>query len=198
MMMFYETMEAFGALGSFIGAEISSAVAMGMYVFLALGMMTIAKRRGIEKHWFAWIPIVNALLLGRIADDYNEKVLGQKTNLGKKCMISEIVAVAVVLVFTFTMIGLAMAAMIIGDRGYTIGFAVVIVLMLIVMMVPLVICAVFEYMSLYKLFQSCDKKHWVTYFVLGLIFGIGSIFVFVCRNKDEGYVTQQAQVIEEN
>lgn len=191
--------EMISVVSSFVSAEISSAVAGAMYVFLSLGLMTIAKRRGIEKPWFAWIPVVNSLLLGRIADDYDEKVAGEKNDYGKKCMISEIAASAAACIFATVAVVFAIFAVVLEDRGYSIIFAVMIIIGFLMMMVPVVFCAVYEFKALYRVFKSCDKENYVTYFVLSLIFGIGGIFAFVCRNKDEGYIipAEEPVIVEE-
>ena len=47
--------------------------------------------------------------------------------------------------------------------------------------------AVIQYMALYDLYQSCEPKNSVLYLVLSIFFNITlPIFVFLCRNKDEG------------
>ncbi len=39
------------------------------YIFTALGYYTMAKNKGIDHAWMAWIPIVNNYLMGEIIDD---------------------------------------------------------------------------------------------------------------------------------
>ena len=51
-----------------------------MYVLLALGLQTIAKRRGIAMAWLAWVPVVSVWIMGAIADDYCAR-LGKHSNL---------------------------------------------------------------------------------------------------------------------
>ena len=48
----------------------TSGLAIVSYVLLAWGLFTIAKRRGINKPWLAWIPVVNVWMLGCISDQY--------------------------------------------------------------------------------------------------------------------------------
>lgn len=45
------------------------------YCFLAVGLMTMAKRRGIENAWLAWIPIANYYILGQLIGtiDFGDK-----------------------------------------------------------------------------------------------------------------------------
>lgn len=37
------------------------------YVVLAMALMTIAKKRNLENTWFAWVPILNLVLMLQIA-----------------------------------------------------------------------------------------------------------------------------------
>ena len=55
----------------------TSALSIVSYVLLAWGMYTIAKRRGIHKHWLAWVPVANIWILGCISDQYRQVARGQ-------------------------------------------------------------------------------------------------------------------------
>lgn len=50
-------------------------ICIGMYVFNSLMLYYLAKKRGVENAWLAWIPLGNEYLLGRIG--------GHMTLLGK-------------------------------------------------------------------------------------------------------------------
>jgi hypothetical protein len=41
--------------------------ALAAYVYMSLALMTIAQKTGAENAWFAWIPILNILLMLNIA-----------------------------------------------------------------------------------------------------------------------------------
>jgi len=41
---------------------------LGMYVFSSLALMNIAKKLKEENPWYAWVPILNAVLLFRMGD----------------------------------------------------------------------------------------------------------------------------------
>ena len=42
-------------------------IALAFYVYMALALMTIAKKTNTENAWLAWIPIVNIFLMLNIA-----------------------------------------------------------------------------------------------------------------------------------
>lgn len=41
---------------------------LGFYVYFSLALMTLAKRLDQENSWFAWVPILNMVLLYRMGD----------------------------------------------------------------------------------------------------------------------------------
>ena len=51
---------AFGVIATIIGII--------AYVMFSLGLMTLAKNKGIENAWLAWIPIGNLFILGKIVE----------------------------------------------------------------------------------------------------------------------------------
>ena len=53
--------------------------AAATYVLRSIGLYTMAKNRGIENAWLAWVPVGNSWLLGQIADEVNSRQ-GKKTN----------------------------------------------------------------------------------------------------------------------
>lgn len=57
-----------GILAFIIGLGIIALVfALALYIFVALALMTIAKKTKTENAWMAWIPILNFYLITQIA-----------------------------------------------------------------------------------------------------------------------------------
>ena len=59
-------------LESFIPALIAftmfaAIIGVGIYVYAALALMTVAKRLGDKQPWLAWIPVANLVLMARLA-----------------------------------------------------------------------------------------------------------------------------------
>ncbi len=79
---------------------LASVLSIASYVLLALGLYTMAKRRGINKPWLAWIPVANVWLLGCISDQYRQVAKGEKKAKRKLLLTLDIVMIvlAVVLV----------------------------------------------------------------------------------------------------
>ncbi len=73
------------------------------YVFTALALYTIAKRRGIKHPWLAWIPVANLWLLGCISDQYRYVTRGQVLTRRKSLLTLNIVS-NVLLIWSLVMI----------------------------------------------------------------------------------------------
>ena len=58
----------FGILAGGVALVISFAMFFGVYIYFALALMTIAKKLDHPNPWFAWIPILNAVLLLQMGD----------------------------------------------------------------------------------------------------------------------------------
>ena len=191
-------MEEFGALVTIIDlitSSISFLLSVGTYVLTALGLYTIAQRRGINKPWLAWIPVVNVWTLGCISDQYRYVVKGEKKSKRKVLIGLNIAQAVCVLVFFVLMIvmivdvaGMAMAnpseqeiiTAVLGSMGG-----------MLLMFIPMVgislATTIITYMALYDVYTSCDPKNNVTFLVLSILFSITQpFFIFFSRKKDLG------------
>lgn len=57
---------------------ISLAFSVAFYVLQAIGLQTLADRRGIRFAWLAWVPFGALWVLGAIADDYKLRMFGKR------------------------------------------------------------------------------------------------------------------------
>lgn len=193
--------------GGLITVLISNApsriIDLAIYVFTALSLYTIAKRRGIEKAWLAWIPLVNVWVLGCISDQYQEAVSGKRNRrrnilLGLNIVMTILVVmlVAAVLlalgeIFLMLLTGVSgtedisnALLMRLGEALPLFGF---IALLSIPMLVAVIVYLVLYFMSLYDVYKSCDPSNATLFTVLSFFFNIlPPVFLFLCRDKDLG------------
>ena len=83
-------------------------ISIASYVLYALGLYTIAQRRGIRYAWLAWIPVGSVWILGSIADDFRARQTGRKHRMRIWLMVlnvAMVVMLVVVMVSTFAMLG---------------------------------------------------------------------------------------------
>ena len=191
-------MEEFGALVTIIDlitSSISLLFSVGTYVLTALGLYTIAQRRGINKPWLAWIPVVNVWTLGCISDQYRYVVKGEKKSKRKVLLglnIAQLVCVLVLLVLMIVMI-VDMVGMAAGNPSEDEVIAAVLGSMggMLLMLIPIsaisLTTAIITYMALYDVYTSCDPRNNVTFLVLSILFSITQpFFIFFNRKKDLG------------
>lgn len=138
---------------------IAMVIAVAAYVISAMGMYTMAKRRGIPHAFLAWIPVASSYLLGSVADHINS-FKGKKSNY----------AVLLVALSGATLAISWFVAWVFPAAGL-LTFPLSIALL------------VFTYMAVYEIFKDYAPKNAVVFLVLGIIFGIYWIFIFALRNK---------------
>lgn len=193
---------------------IASAFGIAAYVLRALGLYTIAKRRGINHPWMGWVPVLDLWVLGCISDQYQYVVKGKDKNK-RKWLLGLNIAIAVVYIVFFVFCGIAVAGVISGATGGLREKQLLTALMgpatgLLICLIPLVIIAiavaVIRYVAFYDLYTSCNPQNNVLFLVLSIFFSVTEpFFVFFIRNKDEGmpprrqpqYVPEAEQTREE-
>ena len=199
-----ELLDSMSSVGGF-----SSTLSLAAYVFTALAIYTIAQRRGIKKAWLAWVPVVNVWILGSISDQYRYVVKEQvkskrKVLLGLNLANAVfVVAVSVSLIVTGISIFNAVLHHAAEEQlGWIAMRGIGITLLLCLPMLVLSLIAfVFRAIALYDLYTSCDPQNNALYLILSLIPGISQItqplFLFLCREKDEGMPPRRDAEAEE-
>lgn len=179
----------------------SMLIGIGTYILTALSLYTIAKRRGINNPWLAWIPIANIWMLGCISDQYRFVAMGQVKSRRKVLLGTyipmELMAVAVLAICVSllqNMFSLLPELMMDPDAvseaqvfDMLMGPMAGMMVMLLPMLVLSIVYSVFYYIALYDVFKSCEPGNATLYLVLSLLISITlPIFLMVSRNKDQG------------
>ena len=208
-----------GMLGMSLASNMwSSLVSLATYVFMAIGLYAIAKRRGIRHPWMGWVPFANVWLLGCISDQYRYVAHGQekskrKVMLGLDIATAALGVVAIVLVVVGLIsmfsrmdshLGMLEEELIMNDASYfadVLGPMMIAVVLCLVMLGTAIALTVLQYMALYDLFNSCNPATSAVFLALSIVltlFGFGivqAIFVFACRNKDLGMPVRQTPMM---
>ena len=176
------------------------------YVLRSLGVYTIAKRRGIRRPWFAWVPVVDYYLLGCISDQYQYVVKG-KTRNKRSVLLALAITQTVVIIGMFAAYILLMVNVV---RTAAAGMseelmmrtvaapAIGILCISLVMMVLAIVTMVFRYMALYDLYTSCSPANNVLFLVLSIVFNVTEpFFIFFSRKKDGGMPPRKTDLPEE-
>ena len=163
------------------------------YVLTAMAIYTISRRRGLNKPWLAWVPVLNVWLLGSLSDQYRYVVKGE--NQAKRKWLLGLSIVMHLPTLVITVMGLTILGKAIFG-GYHSGHRMLSRMMGPVMTVlgsalPLaaaaIAYAVIRYMALYDVYRSLDPSNAVLYLVLSLLFSpTEPFFLFFNREKDLG------------
>lgn len=166
------------------------AVRLTLFVFRALSLHKIARRRGIRVAWLAWLPVGNNWVLGSIADQYQYVVKGRIKNRRLLLLLLSIVvtvlqaaasAAGISLLFSYIRIMLG------GTPYETVMPTLLAFALPVIAGAGSVAWIVIRSFCVYDLYTSCATRLNVLYLVLGLVFRfLEPIFFFVCRNKEEG------------
>lgn len=181
---------------------VASSFGIALYVLRALGLYSIAKRRGINRPWMSWVPVLDLWVLGCISDQYQYVVNGKVRNK-RKWLLGLSIAMAVLYIVFAVLIGVAVFGAVGGMTGSMSDNQLVATLLgpvmgLVVGLIPLVGIAiavmVIRYVAMYDLYTSCNPQNNVLFLVLSIFFTVAEpFFLFFVRNKDEGMPPRRQQ-----
>jgi len=173
---------------------------LAQYVLESVGLYTIASRRGLKNPWMAWVPVLNAWLLGSLSDQYRYVVKGEIRNRRVILLALGLASLIIGWVGSVVSVDNISGAVEIlngsqpvyaGALSATVGIAALAGFAGLATKVAL---AVLRYLALYDVYTSCDPNNNVLYLVLGILFGfLTPIFLFVNRNKDGGMPPRKEQ-----
>lgn len=176
-------------ISSFTGV----AAAITCYILWALGIYTVAKRRGIRNPWMAWVPVVRIWLLGCISDQYQYVVHG-KVKSKRKILIGLTIAKFILGCAAFAA---TIGTIISGIGGAMYDSEVFLATLIrgllgvggigILLAIVSVTQAVIRFMALYDLYASSCPQYDVLFLLLNIFFSATTAFtIFFNRNRDEG------------
>ena len=177
-------------------------LSIAMYVLRAAGMYSIAKRRGIDHPWMAWVPVVDLWLLGCISDQYRYVVKGQNKSKRKALLILNIIMAVLYIVFLVLWVGIVVNAVTGVMSGISeeemVNSLLTSMMGLLAMCIPLMGVAiavmVIRYMAMYDLYTSCSPQNNVLFLVLSIFFSVTEpFFIFCNRKKDGGMPPRRAE-----
>ncbi len=161
---------------------------IALYVLGALGAYTVAKHRGIQNAWLAWLPVGISYVYGALSDDvvslrgipkkYHSRVLLPALD---GCAAGGIVLLFAVMVSVFySVMPLSNAA------ASAAPFVQLPFMMLFALLIngTMIASRVFASIALYPVYREyCLPGTSLAFAVCGGIFGLHSIFLFAIRNK---------------
>ena len=182
---------------------LASLFGIAAYVLRSLGVYTIAKRRGIKRSWFAWVPVLDQYLLGCVSDQYRYVVKGQNRNKRTVLLWLNISRALIGVVFSAAYSWMFVKWIQIIFDGVSAEMWVksmmspmmTVLGLSIPMLILAIVTVVFRYIALYDLYTSCSPQNNVMFLALSIIFKVTEpFFIFFIRNQDGGMPPRKADV----
>ena len=180
--------------------------ALVTYIFRSLGVYSIAKRRGLNRAWLAWIPVADHWLLGCVSDQYQYVVKDKNTSRRKWLLGLRITLFVLTVAVSASLVSALVVAVNSAVQGLpesriTVQLTKQLLasaFWLIPLMGVSIAEAVFYYMSTYDIYRSTDPRNSVIYLVISIFFRITEpFFIFFNRNRDEGMPPRKAAPVAE-
>lgn len=182
-------------LSSLVSLVPSVIISLVTYILTALAIYTIAKRRGLNKPWLAWIPVVDVWLLGSLSDQYQYVVRGRNRSKRKSLLVlsilSFVLGIAIAILLGVIFVQAFVAAVQGASEDYLVNLVMGPVVGLLGLCLPMagigIAYTILYFMALYDLYKSLDPSNCVLYLVLSILIGVTRpFFLFFNRNKDQG------------
>ena len=193
-----------GILSGMASGIPSTLLSIATYVLTALALYTVAKRRGLNRPWMAWIPVVNCWIIGSLSDQYRYVVKNEIKTKRKALLVLNIISAALGIAMVVICVVMAVGA-IAGAVGGSNEDAILQAIMgplvgILGMSLPLIgvtiAYAIIYYMALYDIYKSMDPSNCVLFLVLSILFGVTTpFFLFFNRNKDLGMPPRRQEYV---
>lgn len=187
----------------------STLISIATWVLMAVGLYTIAKRRGIHHPWLAWLPFGSSWMLGCISDQYRYVAKGEEKSKRKILLVLDIVmtvtavaTVAMIIVAAICSFGVTYNQQFwsnLSDYEPILSLLIGAVGLSFVLLGVSIAVLVVRTMALYDLFASCTPDNAVIFTVLSVLISglLQSVLVFASRNKEQGMPPRHQQMYSE-
>ena len=171
------------------------------YILQAVGLCTVARRRGIRHAWLSWLPIGNNWLLGCISDQYQYVVKGSNKRKRVALLVLSLLVTALGVWLTagwiqlIREIAMRYQEVLLQAPMDLVLDAVGLMGLLLVLWCVSVAFLVVKLTALYQLYASCVPGDRVVYLLLSIFLdGCTPILVFTCRRWDLGMPARKTQL----
>ena len=172
-------------MGTFYAITIAFSVLS--YILTGKSLSAIARRRGIDKPWLAWVPVGNMWLLGCISDQYRYVTYGEQTNRRTKLMWYDIAVLSDALLILIIAVSMVVTEAMNMSEDVVIAMGMLMMIPYFVLIPLAVLVSILSYKCYFDLFRSCDPDKSLVYLLVSIFTSYPlPFFLYSCRNKDLG------------
>ena len=158
------------------------------YVFLAMGMQQIARSRGINNPWFAWLPVFRGWLLGCISDQYRFVARGSTTR--RRTWLVALPVLETVLWIISFFVGV-FHLILSAEPGSALDTTSIVMLALLTLV--RLVYFILENMAVYDLHRSCNPENAGLFLLLGMVIPcFRALVVYMHREKELGMTPRRS------
>ncbi len=173
-----------------------------LWLFKAISVFKMSKKLNLNMPWISFIPYCLPFAYGRLAEQYNGKVLKKPIKFSILLLILQFVPGVVITVFYALFFTVAIvAALLESEVMLLISVLIWYFAMLLVMLASTFIVNLFNYLACWNIFGIFGGDRNVLYFILSLTLGIEPFLLFALRNKEPQNLKEEMvipEVVEEN
>lgn len=155
------------------------------YILTAISTYSIAKRRGIQHPWLAWIPVANTWILGCISDQYQYVVKGKVKYRRVILLVLALASLVLSGWISGSYFSMFRQSVIYGRPVEAVGPALAVSAVGLASSCVSIAAAVFHYISMYDLYTSCNPEYNVLFLVLSIVFSITEPFFMIANHKKD-------------
>ncbi len=196
----------YGVFSALLAGIPSGLLSLASYVLTALALYTLADRRGLNKPWLAWIPVLNCWILGSLSDQYQYVVRGENKSKRKWLLglniVTALIGIFVAVLGVVILVGAINTGIYGGSETALMSQIMGPLLAIVGLCLPLVGVAiafvVLYFMALYDVYKSMDPANSVLFLVLSVLFHVTEpFFLFFNRHKDKGMPPRRQAPVQE-
>lgn len=176
-------------------------VSLAVFLIRGFSLYTIARRRGLDKPWLAWIPVANNWIIGSVSDQYRylvkDEIRSRRKYLFAFAVCNTVLGTVALVLAAVTAVKVGMSYHTMSDAQMASALMTPVITVLILSGV-MGILSLTEYvlrqMCMYDLYRSCDPGNATAYLVLGILFSVlEPIFLICLRKRDNGLPPRRVQ-----
>ena len=175
----------------------AAAIAFSVIAYILTGksLSAIARRRGIDKPWLAWVPVGCDWLLGCISDQYRYVTFGEESNRRGKLLKMNIILMAIALVVLILSGVMCAIGVLSGSEDVILAMALFMMVLAYGMIPVAVVYSINYYKSMFDLFRSCDPDKSLIYLLVSIFASFPlPFFLHSCKEKDLGMPPRKDQL----
>lgn len=151
-----------------------------IYIFNAIGLVSIAKHQGISGALLAWVPFLGtAYVTGAIADEQTIREKGRDPRMKFWLLAMSLALTILTLILNVEMFRVGLSNL---NDTPDMGFMVILMLTVLIGL-PF---TVMWYAAHFRLFKSCQPMNATLFLILSIVFGLSPFLVFAVRHYVDG------------